>query len=101
MLDFRVGMQRAASGMGETRDSGRGAGEVADANTWPRSRALATPPQPNFWGRQCGSWGGAGEDQVRVVVRWRIHLVSSCHILRPGRRDDYILSLSTWRNVLL
>lgn len=24
-----------------------------------------TPPQPNFWGRQCGSWGGAGEDQGR------------------------------------
>ena len=30
--DFRVGMQAATSGMGETRDSGRGAGEVADAN---------------------------------------------------------------------
>jgi hypothetical protein len=27
------------SGMGETRDSGKGAGGVADANPWPRSRA--------------------------------------------------------------
>jgi len=66
--DFRVGMQlQRASGMGETRDSGRGAGEgegVADANTWPRSRALANPSPTELLGetvRELGrSWRGSG-----------------------------------------
>jgi hypothetical protein len=55
---------------------------VADANTWPRSRALANPSPTELLGetvRELGrSWR---EDQGRVVARWRIHLVSSCHIV--------------------
>jgi hypothetical protein len=39
---------------------------MADANSYSLGHApLATSPQPNFWGRMCGSWGGAREDQVR------------------------------------
>jgi hypothetical protein len=64
--DFRVGMR--ASGMGETRDSGRGNGRVKGWRMQIHGLGHApwlTPPQPNFWGRQCGSWGGAGE-RIRV-----------------------------------